>query len=268
MDVGLALRPTISAEARSTADGATHATRQRTNGDGIDCGAGFAGPLLFRPAALSKRRNKQGASDDLRRRTQETRPLQASGGQRVASRPATSGRASEGRRGASRRRDRPATRLELRSALPGTAPDRFSARDTRGIAFSRFSSAAVHPFGLRLKIVVSPVRVRVSNWAELPAAKPVQGKTSVTGKSSLASCRSRVGRPKWTKPDSRPPAGIGPDLTPASGSEGRSRRRVILTAGIRPRQASGSRPSARLLLGTMQLPGVCLAGPGCARGRG
>jgi hypothetical protein len=40
--VRLALRPTISAEARSTADGATHATRQRTNGDGIDCGAGFA----------------------------------------------------------------------------------------------------------------------------------------------------------------------------------------------------------------------------------
>src|SRR5215217_6313470 len=52
--VRLALRPTIPAEARSTADGATHATRQRTNGDGIDCGAGFAGPLLFRPAALSK----------------------------------------------------------------------------------------------------------------------------------------------------------------------------------------------------------------------
>ncbi len=56
----LALRPTISAEARSTADGATHATRQRTNGDGIDCGAGFAGPLLFRPAAHSKRRKSKG----------------------------------------------------------------------------------------------------------------------------------------------------------------------------------------------------------------
>jgi hypothetical protein len=46
--VKLALRPTIPTEARSTADGATHATRQRTNGDGIDCGAGFGfAPLTF-----------------------------------------------------------------------------------------------------------------------------------------------------------------------------------------------------------------------------
>jgi hypothetical protein len=111
--VRLALRPTIPAEARSTADGATHATRQRTNGDGIDCGAGFAGPLLFRPAALSKRGKKQGASDGVRHGTQEARPLRAPGGQRVASRPATSGRAREGRHGAPRRRGRPATRLAL-----------------------------------------------------------------------------------------------------------------------------------------------------------
>jgi hypothetical protein len=130
--VRLALRPTIPAEARSTADGATHATRRRTNGDGIDCGAGFAGPLLVRPAFQA--RDKQGASDGLRHGTQEARPLEGSGGQGVASRPAASGRAREGRHGAPRRRRCSATRLTLRTALPRAEPGHFSARDTRRIA--------------------------------------------------------------------------------------------------------------------------------------
>ena len=138
--VRLALRPTISAEARSTADGAIHATRQRTNGDGIDCGAGFTGPLLFRPVAHSKRGKKQGATDGFRHGTQEARPLQASGGQRVASRPAASGRAREGRHGAPRRRGRPATRLALRSALPRATLGHFSTGDTRRTALWSLAS--------------------------------------------------------------------------------------------------------------------------------
>ena len=77
----LALRPTISAEARSTADGATHATRRRTNGDGIDCGAGFAGRLVFRPAVLSKRRNsKEPAMVSVMERRQHARSKDPAGG--------------------------------------------------------------------------------------------------------------------------------------------------------------------------------------------
>jgi hypothetical protein len=79
--VRLALRPTIPAEARRTADGATHATRQRSNGDGIDCGAGFAGLLLvFRPAALSKRgTSKERAMVSVMERRKRARPKDPAG---------------------------------------------------------------------------------------------------------------------------------------------------------------------------------------------
>jgi hypothetical protein len=78
--VRLALRPTIPAEARRTADGATHATRQRTNGVGIDCGAGFAGFLLvFRPAVLKRRKRKETAMVSVMERRKHARSKDPAG---------------------------------------------------------------------------------------------------------------------------------------------------------------------------------------------
>jgi hypothetical protein len=239
--VRLALRPTIPAEARRTADGATHATRQRTNGDGIDCGAGFAGPVLFRPAALSKRGTRQGASDDLGYRTQETRPLQASGGQRFASRPAASGCAREGRHGAPRRCGRPATRLTRKSALPRAALGHSSAHDTRRIAFSSLPSA--FPPAARGDDVMRRSPDPPSDAAHIPAAEkgyPAQlrpARETLGPRSPARASTSLEGTWAWSRfPQGRIPPAIRQTV------RGRPPRRRPASAGRRDRPLGPPHP--------------------------